>query len=81
VINTRNQPYIKAFGVNLRKIRKEKKMSQEDLAFTADLSLSQIGRIERGEINATISTIYVIAKTLNIHPKELYSFEVPGNET
>jgi len=40
--------------------------------------LSQIGRIERGEINATISTIYVIAKALDVHPMELYSFEVTG---
>lgn len=80
VINTRNQAYIKAFGANLIKIRKIKKMSQEDLAFTADLSLSQIGRIERGEINATISTIYVIAKALKIHPQELYSFEMTDNE-
>lgn len=80
MINTRNQAYIKAFGANLRRIRKTKKMSQEDLAFAAELSLSQIGRIERAEINATISTIYVISKALDVHPQMLYSFEVPGND-
>ncbi len=33
-----------------------------------------------GEINATISTIYVIAKALDVHPMEMYSFEVTGTD-
>lgn len=70
----RDQKYINAFGENLRSIRKEKKISQESLAYEADLPLSQIGRIERGTINTSITIIYEIAKALKIHPKELFDF-------
>jgi len=35
-------------------------------AYKADLSLSQIGRIERGTINPTISTLKHICKVLEI---------------
>lgn len=71
----RNEKYIKAFGGNLRRIRIEKKLSQEELGFKADLTLSQIGRIERGIINTSISTIYVLAKALEIEPFELFRFD------
>ena len=52
-----------------------KKISQEILAYSADIPISQVGRIERGEINTTISTIKVIANALNIPLKELFDFE------
>lgn len=75
MINIKNKRYIKTFGENLRRIRKEKKLSQESLSYDADIPLSQIGRIERGEVNTTISTILVLANALQIHPKELLDFK------
>ena len=72
MINTKDEKYLKAFGKHLRKLRKEKGFTQESLAYKADLSLSQIGRIERGEINPTISTINHIAKTLNVDTCQLF---------
>lgn len=74
VNNVRDDKYIKAFGENLREIRLAKKKSQEYLGESAKLSKNQIGRIERGEVNVTISTIKRIAKSLSIHPKELFDF-------
>jgi transcriptional regulator with XRE-family HTH domain len=76
MINIRNKEYIKAFGENLRKIRINRKMSQEDLANEADIPLSQIGRIERGEINTTISTVYSLAKAMKVDIKELFNLNV-----
>ena len=55
-------------------LENKKKISQENLAYEADLPLSQIGRIERGTINTSITIIYEIAKALKIHPKELFEF-------
>ena len=75
VINIKNQHFIKAFGENLRSIRNDKKISQENLSYEADIPVSQIGRIERGEINTTISTILVLAIALKIQPKELLDFK------
>ncbi len=74
MINIKNQEFISAFGGNLRKLRLGAKMSQEDLANDSDIPLSQIGRIERGEINTTISTVYALAKALNINTSTLFTF-------
>jgi transcriptional regulator with XRE-family HTH domain len=66
VINVKNKALIKAVGKRIKELRQEKGFSQEELAYEADVPLSQIGRIERGETNPTISTLYVISKALNI---------------
>jgi transcriptional regulator with XRE-family HTH domain len=73
--NTRNDKFISAFGKNLRDLRKEKGQTQEDLAYNSGLQLTQIGRIERGEINTTISTVLVLANALNVSSKDLFDFE------
>ena len=51
----------------------------EQLAFQADVELSQISRIERGIINTSLSQIFQIARALDIHPKELFDFEFIKN--
>jgi transcriptional regulator with XRE-family HTH domain len=76
VINIKNAVLLKAIGEKIRKSRLMQEMSQEDLANEADIPLSQIGRIERGEINPTISTLYVIAIALNISLTELVDVKV-----
>jgi transcriptional regulator with XRE-family HTH domain len=62
-------------GENLRKIRLEKNLSQQELCDEADIPLSQIGRIERGEVNTTISTILALSNALEVEPKALLDFE------
>jgi transcriptional regulator with XRE-family HTH domain len=74
VNNTKDLAYIKRFGENLRKIRISKKISQEVLAFSSDIPISQVGRIERGEVNTTISSVKVIANALEIDIKDLFDF-------
>ncbi|WP_291128021.1 helix-turn-helix domain-containing protein [Flavobacterium sp. UBA7682] len=68
----RDEEGIKAFGQRLREIRLEKGVSQESLAYSTDLHLSQIGRIERGEISTSISFVYLFAKTLGVEPKDFF---------
>lgn len=72
--NIRNNDYIIAFGKHLRSLRKAKGLSMEKFAQTAGLEYSQISDIELGKINTTISTIYILAKTLEISPKDLFDF-------
>ena len=50
VNNIKDKEYIKQFGLNLREIRMSKKISQEILAYSSDIPISQVGRIERGEL-------------------------------
>ncbi len=77
MINVKDIAFSILFGKNLRKIRKRKKLSQESLAYDANILISQVGRIERGEINTTISTVYALSKALELeHPKELFDFKI-----
>lgn len=75
MINVKNKILIKALGKRIKELRKEKGLSQEELAYEADVPLSQIGRIERGEINATISTLAAISEALNTELKEMINFK------
>ena len=53
------------FGKKLREIRKEKGISQEQLAFKSGLHRTYICDIERGERNVSLINIEKIAKGLN----------------
>lgn len=55
-----------ALGRNIRKIRKEKDLSQEKLALMCGLDRSYMGRIERGEVNITVLKLYEISKVLGV---------------
>lgn len=60
------------FGENVRKIRLEKGLSQEQLASFAELHRTYIGMIERAEKNITINNIEKIANALNVEVKTLF---------
>jgi transcriptional regulator with XRE-family HTH domain len=61
-----------AFGEIVREKRKERGLSQEDLAHKADLHRTYIGMIERAEKNITLENINKIAKALEIPISELF---------
>lgn len=70
----RNKKLLNQFGIHLRKVRIENSLSQEQLANDADIPINQIGRIERGEVNPSLSTLEAIAKALNLKLPELLNF-------
>jgi transcriptional regulator with XRE-family HTH domain len=74
VINNKNKKFLKAFGENLFRLRTERKLSQEELANEADIPINQVGRIERAEVNTTISTVYSLASALKVKPASLFDF-------
>jgi transcriptional regulator with XRE-family HTH domain len=53
-------------GNKVRELRNDRKLSQHQLANLADIMISQVSRIERGEINATISTVCALAAALKV---------------
>ena len=59
------------FGQLVRKYRKERNMSQEQLALLCNMDRSYLGRIERGEVNPTLEKIYELARYLEIPPSRL----------
>jgi transcriptional regulator with XRE-family HTH domain len=59
------------FGDKVRFLRKEKNLSQEELAEKARLHRTYIGMIERAEKNITLINIEKIADALEISTSEL----------
>ena len=71
----KNKEYSKAFGENLKKLRKAKNLSRESLAAMAEIESKQIYRIEAEYQSPTVSTIVAIALALKLHPKKLFDFD------
>lgn len=65
-----------AFGEKLRKIREEKGLSLRDLAAKCELYDSKISKIENGKYNIQLSTLFELAKGLDIEAKELLDFKI-----
>ncbi|WP_140192310.1 helix-turn-helix domain-containing protein, partial [Vibrio parahaemolyticus] len=61
----------KKFGHNVRSMRKDKGISQDKLALSADIDRSYVGRIERGEVNITLEKAYQIAEVLRCDVRDL----------
>ena len=59
----------------MRDLRKERGLSQEQLAFKADLHRTYIGMIERAEKNITLINIEKIATALEINFNVLMNFK------
>lgn len=55
----------------IKDIRKEKKLSQQELADFAQVHYTNIGRYERGEANPSSSVLNRIAQALNVSPDYL----------
>lgn len=60
-----------AFGLILRELRKESGLSQETLAFNADLQRNYVSLIELGKNQPTVTTIFKLAAALDIPPSHL----------
>lgn len=63
------------FADNLRKIRKQNNISQEELAALCGLHRTYIGSVERGERNISIDNIEKISYALKISPIDLLASE------
>ena len=61
------------FAANVRRIRKEKQLTQEQVAEYADLHTNYISSVERGERNISICNIERIARALGVPMPELLS--------
>lgn len=60
-------------GVRIRKLRKKRKWSQEELAERAGCHWTYIGGLERGERNATIKVLSHVARALGCRVRDLFS--------
>ncbi|GAB4044311.1 helix-turn-helix domain-containing protein [Spirosoma jeollabukense] len=73
----RDQEALKVFGKRLQQIRRQRGVTQTELAFRCGFGQNQITNIERGETNTSLSIIFLIARKLDIPLSDLFSFELP----
>ncbi len=59
------------FAANLRRLRNAKGLSQDDLAYEADVSRGYLSQIEKGVYYASLKIIEKLAKVLEVEPAEL----------
>ena len=66
-------------GRNLRRLRRSRKLSQEELADQAGINRNYVGMLEREENAATVDMLEKIADVLDVDPIEF--FKRPSRET
>ena len=58
-------------GQSVRYLRNKKGISQEELAFRANLNMNSISTLERGINNVKIKTLYSIADALDVKVEDI----------
>ncbi len=61
---------------NIKKIRELKNLTREYVADELKMSTSGYGKIERGEVDLTISKLVKIAKVLGVSLEFIFKFDV-----
>lgn len=62
----RNEDILRACGERIKFYRLEKGLTQEEISSSLNMDFSQFGKIERGKINITLSTLSDIAVALDV---------------
>lgn len=65
---------LKKLGKNIREMRKEKRLTQEQLAEKADINPKFLGEVERAETNVSVLTLSKICDALEISLCEILAF-------
>ena len=63
-LTTKQAAQLKAFGVNLRRERMARKITQEKLAELVDLNIRTVQKIEAGHVNILLTTMLRLRKAL-----------------
>jgi transcriptional regulator with XRE-family HTH domain len=59
------------FAINLRRLRHAKGLSQDDLAYEAEVSRSYLSQLEKGSFYASLRIVGRVARALDVEPAEL----------
>jgi len=67
----RQDTVLVALGAAIKRVRQSKHISQEKLALLAEVDRGYVGRVERGDNNVAILTLFKLVKALGISLSEL----------
>jgi transcriptional regulator with XRE-family HTH domain len=66
------------FAANLRRLRNAKRMSQDDVAYEAEMSRSYLSQLEKGVFYASLNVIGRLAEALDAEPAEFLKLPPKG---
>ena len=66
-----------AVGVRVSEVRRDKGLTQAELAEKTELQRTHISRIENGQKDLNLSTLYRLAKELEVRPSYLIDVTFP----
>ena len=62
---------LRLLGERVRGLRRDRGLTQEDLAESLDLSVAYVSLIERGGRNPPFTTVVAIAHALGVSPRDM----------
>jgi transcriptional regulator with XRE-family HTH domain len=68
------------FATNLRRVRHERGLSQDDFAYEADISRSYLSQIEKASFHVSLKIIGKLAETLKVEPAEFLRISMTRDE-
>lgn len=71
----RSEKFLKQFARRLRRLRRSKDLTINQLGTLSGIQPNYIARIERAQVNTSISHLYFLAKALKMKPHELFLFD------
>ncbi|HJA98831.1 MAG TPA: helix-turn-helix domain-containing protein [Candidatus Alistipes avicola] len=65
------QEEITYISKKIRELRKERKLTVQELAYRCDMERSNMSRIEAGRTNLTVKTMCIICNALNVNLRDI----------
>lgn len=71
----KHQEFLDKLGARIVLLRKEKKMSQNDLAMECGWDKPNLRRLEKGRVNPSVKTLLILCEGLGVTIQELVDFD------
>lgn len=62
-----------SIGKRIRELRLQNRLSQEQLAFSAEITTAYLGQLERNEKNPTVAVLMKVCNALDVEISEFFS--------
>ena len=70
-----NNEYLQKFAKNLKELRKQNEIKQDDFLNIDGILRSTIAMVETAKTDITLSKIKIISDVIGVKPKDLLDFE------